>query len=90
MRELVVVSRELKSVNKDSALEVVKFNFGIIEGRFTVTTLSHFHIYHVYWNGFATWSDGIEWWNNDTTFKSEDEFVQAFKNKFGIEIPTVK
>ena len=91
MNKLVIVSRELREVNNDSALEVVKFNFNNIEGIFTVTTLAKSNIFHLYWNGFATWSNSIEWWNDDSTFDTEKdaEFLEVFRNKFGIEIPTV-
>lgn len=91
MKELVVVNRELKNVNKDSALEVVKFIFDGIEGRFTITTLGHSNVYHLYYNGFATWSNDLEWWDADTTFdtKKDSEFIEAFRNKFGIEIPCI-
>nr|DAY22971.1 MAG TPA: hypothetical protein [Caudoviricetes sp.] len=89
MKELVVVNQELKEVNTDSALEVVKFTFNDIEGRFAITSLASSNIFHIYWNGFATWSNGIEWWDTDTTFEKDrdNEFVEAFKEKFGIEIP---
>lgn len=88
---LTIINRELKEVNKDSALEVVKFTFNNIEGRFAVTTLANSSIFHLYWNGFATWSNGIEWWDTDTTFNTDKdgEFLNVFRNKFGIEIPCI-
>ena len=91
MKDLVIINRELKDVNSDSALEVVKFTFSDIEGRFTITTLGHSNVYHLYYNGFATWSNDLEWWDVDTSFNKEcdSEFLEAFKNKFGIEIPAV-
>ena len=90
MKELVIINRELKEVNSDSALEVVKFLFDNIEGIFTITTLANSNIYHLYWNGFSTWSE-IDWWNTDTTFNKEKdkEFLEAFENKFGIKISVV-
>ena len=91
MKELVVVNQELKEVNADSALEAIKFIFNNVEGIFTVTTLAKSNIFHLYWNGFATWSDTIEWWDTDSTFKTEKdyEFIETFRNKFGIEIPCI-
>lgn len=91
MKELIIIDRELKEVNADSALEVAKFTFNNVEGRFTVTTLGKSSIYHIYYNGFATWSNEIEWWETDTTFdiEKDKEFIEAFRNKFGIEVPTV-
>ena len=62
MKELVIMSTEVKEENENRYSKIIRFTF-----------------------------EAIGWWNTDTRFDKEKdkEFLEAFRNKFGIKIPAV-
>ena len=95
MKELIIVSDELREENEFGYFRVVKFNFNDFEGTFTSLTICGLQSNDVYYRlGYAAWNRCNTISQN--TFKRDvddifhyTEFLQAFKEKFGIEIPTV-
>ena len=95
MKELIIVSDELREENEFGYFRVVKFNFNDFEGTFTSLTICGLQSNDVYYRlGYAAWNRCNTISQN--TFKRDvddifhyAEFLQAFKEKFGIEIPTV-
>lgn len=95
MKELVILSNETREENEMGFMKVVKFNFNNIEGSFSTTNICGMEMNDVSYNlGYASW-DRCNNISQNTFSKSDDdlfhyvEFLEAFKEKFGIEIPTV-
>ena len=95
MKELVIVNTEVREENEMGFFRVVKFMFDGHEGTFTTTNICGMEMNDLSFNlGFASWDRQCNISKN--TFNESDndlfhytEFLEAFNEKFGIEIPTV-
>lgn len=93
MKELIIVSDELREENEFGYFRVVKFTFNDFEGTFTSLTICSLQSNDVYYRlGYAAWNRYKTISQN--TFKEDvddifhySEFLTAFAEKFGIEIP---
>lgn len=93
MKELVIVSSEIKEENEVGYFKVVKFTFDGFEGTFTSLTLCglqsndvHYRLGYAAWNRYKTISQNTFKEDVDDIFHYS-EFLTAFAEKFGIEIP---
>ena len=95
MKELVILGTEVREENEMGFFKVVKFEFNGHEGVFTTTNICGMEINDVSFNlGFASWdrSGNISkntFTNDDNDIFQYDEFLNAFNEKLGIEIPLV-
>lgn len=95
MKELVILSNEIREENEMGFFKVVKFMFNGHEGTFTTTNICGMEMNDVAFNlGFASWDRSGNVSKNTFTEVDNDifnysEFLEAFNEKFGIEIPTV-
>ena len=93
MKELIIVSDELREVNEFGYFRVVKFNFNDFEGTFTSRTICglqsndvHYRLGYAAWNRYKTISQNTFKEDVDDIFHYT-EFLKAFGEKFDIEIP---
>ena len=93
MKELVIVSTEIREENETGFFKVIKFTFNGVEGTLTNMNICGMEINDVSYNlGYASWN-GYRIISQNTFSKADDDifhysdFINAFKNKFGIEIP---
>lgn len=93
MKELVIVSTDVKEENEMGFFKVVRFNFNNVEGVFTTTNICGMEMNDVHYNlGFASWDKQHNISQNTFTEVDNDifnysEFLKAFNAQFGIEIP---
>ena len=93
MKEIVIISDEVKEENEVGYFRVVKFTFDGFEGKFTSLVLTGLQSNDLMYRlGYAAWDrKGIL--SQNTFMKDVDdlfnysEFLEAVKEKFGIEIP---
>ena len=95
MKELVIVSSEIKEENEVEYFKVVKFTFDGFEGTFTSLTLCglqsndvHYRLGYAAWNRYKTISQNTFNREVDDIFHYS-EFLKAFGEKFDIEIPCI-
>ena len=95
MKELVILSTDVKEENEMGFFKVVKFSFNDIEGTFTTTNICGMEMNDISYNlGYASWDKCGNISKNTFSLNDDDlfhytEFLEAFNEKFGIEIPTV-
>ena len=95
MKELVILSNEIREENEMGFMKVVKFNFNNIEGSFPTTNICGMEMNDVHYNlGYASWDKQHNISQNTFSRNDDDlfhytEFLEAFNAKFGLEIPTV-
>ena len=95
MKELVIVSTDVKEENEMGFFKVVKFAFNDIEGTFTTTNICGLEMNDVSYNlGYASWDRQHNISKNTFSARDDDmfhytEFLNAFNAHFGLEIPTV-
>jgi hypothetical protein len=93
MKELVILSDVVKEENEVGSFRVIKFTFDGFEGKVTTMTLCGLQSNDVIYRlAYAAWDR--QGYISQNTFMSEvddifhySEFLVAFKEKFGIEIP---
>jgi len=92
MKELIIVSTEVNEENEDRYSKIIKFTFDGFKCTYIVSNYCGIRTFNVlYGLKYAVWTEAIGWWNTDTIFNKEKdkEFLEAFRNKFGIKIPAV-
>lgn len=94
MKEITIINTEKMGVDEFST-EITYFEFDGYEGCFTKTTIGNpddceIEYEATYITGYAAWNVTTDAVN--TTFTNDvidySEFMEAFKHKFGVEIPT--
>lgn len=93
MKELIIVSDELREENEFGYFRVVKFTFDGFGGKFTSLVLAGLVSNDIMYRlGYAAWDRNNNLTQN--TFMAEvdelfhyTEFLKAVKEKFGVEIP---
>ena len=94
MKEIVITDKVVNEVEGFIKETVVSFEFDGEDGTFTIQDVSDDIYYEVaYLLGYARWSPTIDEYPSSTTFSNDGifdyhPFLEAFKNKFGNEIPT--
>lgn len=95
MKELVILSTDVKEENEMGFFKTVKFEFDGHEGVFTTTNICGMEMNDVHYNlGYASWDKQHNISQNTFTEADDDifnysEFLGAFNAQFGIEIPLV-
>ena len=93
MKEIIIVSDEIKEENEVGYFRVVKFAFNGFEGKFTSLVLCglvsndiSYRLAYAAWDRVGNISQNTFMSEVDDIF-NYSEFLEAVKEKFGIEIP---
>ena len=95
MKEIIITKIEKNVINgwfQNFTVEKTIFLFNGIEGRFTKTTFDEWVEYEVcFMTGYAIWNSNSDIRNTcfGNTTADLTDFMSVFKERFGIEIPTV-
>ena len=92
MKELVIMSTEVKEENENRYSKIIRFTFDGFKCTYISSKYCGIRTFNVlYGLKYAVWTEAIGWWNTDTRFDKEKdkEFLEAFRNKFGIKIPAI-
>lgn len=89
MKEIIIVNeavQEIEDICKDT---IIEFTFDGVEGRYSCNEMSGETLREVsYGLLYANWNT-VEGYPNHFPQTVYPEFMEAFKAKFGVEIPTV-
>lgn len=94
MKEIVITNKIVNEVEGFIKETTVEFSFDGETGTFTITDIDGEISYEVaYLLGYARWNPCVDDYVSSTTFNNDGifdyrPFLEAFKNKFGNEIPT--
>lgn len=93
MKEIVITNESVNEVPGFIKETTINFTFDGEAGNFNIQNVAGGVTYEVsYLVGYANWNPTWEAYPTHTTFSHEGvidytEFLEVFKNKFGIEIP---
>nr|DAD61758.1 MAG TPA: hypothetical protein [Caudoviricetes sp.] len=92
-KEIVITNKVVNEVEGFIKETVVTFEFNGEPGTFTIQDVSDDIYYEVsYLLGYAYWSPTVYGYQSSSTFSNDvidySEFLRAFEEKFGNEIPT--